>query len=123
MSNKQIKMKPGKGQSVFGFAVGLIMCLLGLIVAVPFMGVFGLLWTAVALGITVMHGINAFTDKGIATHEIIIEEREEEDRDNPSFKKELNTASRLEEAKELYETGLISAEEYEAKRKQILEEL
>ncbi len=124
MSNKQIKMKPGKGQSGLGFAVGLLMCLIGLVIVIPSVGAFGILWTLVAAGITVFHGINTFTDKGIATHEIIIEEKEEEpERGGASFKKELNAASRLEEAKNLYETGLITAEEYEAKRKQILEEL
>lgn len=134
MSNKQIKMKPGKGQSIFAFCVGLVMTLIGLVVIIPTMGIFGILWTAVAAGITGMHGINAFSEKGIATHEIIIEEdcdthqaetlQESEKRKNDSGTgMKGNTALRLEEAKHLYESGLITAEEYEDKRKQILEDL
>ena len=73
MSKKQIKMKPGKGQSALGLGVGIVMCLIGLFVAVPAMGAFGLLWTIIALIITVFHGMNVFTDKGIPTHEITIE--------------------------------------------------
>ncbi len=123
MSKKQIKMKPGKGQSALGFGVGIVMCLIGLFVAVPAMGAFGLLWTIIALIITVSHGMNVFTDKGIPTHEITIEEEEKTEPRETAFKKELSTASRLEEAKALYEAGLITSDEYEAKRKQILEEL
>ena len=129
MSNKQIKMKPGRGQSVFAFCVGLVMTLVGLVAVIPTMGIFGVLWTLVAGGITVMHGLNAFSDKGIPTHEIIIEEdnhaadrqvfKEDEGEEEAGGKAE----ARLKEAKRLYESGLITQGEYENKRKQILEEL
>ena len=132
MSNKQIKMKPGKGQSMFAFGVGLVMTLIGLVVVVPTMGIFGVLWTLVAGGITVMHGANAFSDKGIPTHEIIIEEEDRtgdtqavsgpEEEDGLRGGKG-NARTRLEEAKYLYDSGLITHEEYVNKRKQILEEL
>lgn len=132
MSNKQIRMKPGKGQSMFAFCVGLVMTLIGLVAVIPAMGIFGVLWTGVAGGITVMHALNAFSDKGVPTHEIIIEEEvdardgrilQEAEKGEEGFCGRGKAEVRLQEAKHLYESGLITQEEYENKRKQILEEL
>ena len=137
MAGKRIEMKPGKGQSVFGFGVGIIFCLIGLFVVMPTMGPFGILWTLVAVGITVSHGMNAFSDEGLPTHEIVIEEDEIADGrydsadrytgdDSYGGSREKGGRSveeRLEEAKRLHNLGLITGEEYEQKRKQILEDL
>lgn len=136
MSKKRIKMKPGKGQSTAGFAFGIIFCLIGLFVVVPTFGAFGVFWTLAAVVITVMNGANAFTDKGIATHEITIEDSEDYFRSDREEERETENQSRragksdsadveqrLEAAKRLYQSGLITEEEYTAKRKQILEEL
>lgn len=132
MADRRIRMKPGKGQSALGFAVGMVMSVIGLTMVIPMAGAFGILWTLVAVGITVMHGLNVFTDKGGFSHEIVIEDRDmgetESDGKTGEAEKEEEyepgkAALRLEEVKDLYEKGLITAEEYEAKRKQILEEL
>ena len=131
MARKSIKMKPGKGQSTLGFGVGIIFCLIGVFVAIPVFGAFGILWTLVAAGITVFHGMNVFSDKGLPTHEIVIEEDElEGPADGASVSGGGGTAreagdakKRLEEAKGLYDLGLITEEEYTQKRKQILEDL
>ncbi|MCI8516445.1 MAG: SHOCT domain-containing protein [Hungatella sp.] len=125
-------MKPGKGQSALGFVVGLVMSVIGLSVVIPMAGAFGILWTLVAVGITVMHGLNVFTDKGVFSHEIMIEDRDVGETESGGKTGEAEKGEeyepgkaslRLEEVKDLYEKGLITAEEYEAKRKQILEEL
>ncbi|MBQ8563370.1 MAG: SHOCT domain-containing protein [Firmicutes bacterium] len=126
MSAKKVKVKPGKEQSKVGFIVGLIFVLIGLIVVIPTFGVFGIFWTAVAAFIAYSHYKNGFTDEGFPTHEIIIDEEElagmrecagTEDFDGESIEERLKTLASL------YDQGLISGEEYEAKRKEILSEI
>lgn len=126
--SKKIRVKPGKTQSMVGFCAGLVFCFLGLFVVMPMMGAFGIFWTAVAVIITVAHGMNAFSEKGISSHEIIVDDEEDEvgktkerrlmpEADGQSIEK------RLKKAEELYQTGVITREEYERKREEILEEL
>ena len=68
--------------------------------------------TLMAVIITVTNAVNAFSQKGISTHEIIVDENDQEDIEN-----------RLKAAKKLYEEGIITKEEYESKRKEILKDL
>ncbi len=120
--SRNIKVKPGKGQSTAGFFVGIIFCFIGLFVVIPTFGPFGMFWTLVAVIITIMNGYNAFTDKGIATHEITIDE---DDNQTSQFSMESNKTSeqRLNELQGLYNKGMITYDEYQEKRKKILEEL
>ena len=129
MSRKSIKMKPGKGPSVMGFFVGIVFCVIGLFIAIPMAGMFGVLWTLVAVGITIYQGMNAFSEQGIPTHEIIIEEdeptaseRSQGEQSKGAFE-ERDVQKRLEEAKRLYDLGLITEEEYTRKKTEILEDL
>lgn len=116
---KQVRVKPSKGQSMIGFMAGLIFCGIGLIVVIPAFGPFGIVWTLFAVIITVTNGLNAFTDKGIASHEITVEDDSE-----PSIMDKRNDPEeRLEELQSLYEKGLINYEEYQTKRQQIIKEL
>ena len=101
---RRVSVKPGKGPSSIGFVVGLAFVVLGVVVVI-------LLWTGVAVAICVMHGINLFSKKGIATHEAIVDDAD------------ASMAQRLEEVRALYEQGLITQAEYEAKRKELLDQL
>ena len=127
MSRKRVRVKPGKAQSTVSFVVGLAFVLVGLVMVVPTFGPFGLLWTGVAVAITVMNGVNAFGKKGVASMEIETEEpeaapAEEETHDHiPSMA--LDVRERLEQLKDLREAGLITGEEYETKREEILRDL
>ena len=113
---RNIKVKPGKAQSTMGFVTGLIFVGIGLFVVIPVFGPFGIFWTLIAVAITVTNGINAFGKKGVASHEIVVEDgRSEEERSS--------VEQRLEEARSLYDRGLITKEEYEAKRAEILKDL
>lgn len=117
--SKNIRIKPGKTQSKIGVIVGGIFVLIGIFVVIPMFGPFGLVWTLLAAVIMGSHLINATSDKGIATHEIVIEDSNEiSNKDNTKSIEE-----RLQDLRRLYDTGLITSEEYEEKRKQILEEL
>ncbi|MFR5632338.1 MAG: SHOCT domain-containing protein [Monoglobales bacterium] len=119
MGNKSIKVKPGKTQSALGFIVGILFIILGITVAIPMFGIFGIFWTAIAGFITFSHYKNAFTEKGMATHEIVIEEDSEISAE-PSRE---SIEDRLLKLESLYHQGLITQEEYDSKRKEILDKL
>lgn len=130
MSQRRIKVKPGKTQSKFGFIVGIVFCIIGCVVVIPMAGLFGVLWTGIAVVITVMNYKNGFSDEGVATHEIIIDESE--DSVERTFYTEESTRrtessgedieAKLKKLNSLYEQGLITASEFEAKRKELLDE-
>ena len=114
---KRVTYRPSKSGSVMGGVVGVIFVLIGLFVVIPTFGAFGILWTLLAVGITGMNLYQAF-GKGYAGPEIHIEE---EGAGGPP--PERDTQERLRELQALYDQRLITREEYEAKRKEILEEL
>jgi len=131
---KKIRVKPSKAQSTAAFFVGIVFCLIGLFVAIPMAGPFGIFWTLVAVIITVMHCKNAFTEEGVSTHEIIIEDNDfikktklindtPEETENEDYVNISDSKKRLEEIKLLYENGLISKDEYEEKRKSIIDNI
>ncbi len=129
MSQKRIKVKPGKTQSKMGFFVGIAFCILGCVVVIPMFGAFGLLWTGVAVAITVINYKNAFSEEGVATHEIIIDESDgvtELNRTGAGDNRREATAEedievKLKKLNSLYEQGLITASEFETKRKELLD--
>ena len=95
MSAKRVKVKPGKAQSKMGF-------------------------------IAYSHYKNGFTDEGFPTHEIIIDEDEltsmREEGGSGDFAGE-DIEARMKTLASLYDQGLITGEEYEAKRREILAEI
>ncbi len=128
---KRIHVRPGRGQSKAGFGVGIIFCLIGLFVVIPTFGLFGIFWTAVAGWITYVNYKNGFTDEQIDSHVIDIED---DGRDVTVTRhggyhtysydvKEEDMETRLRKLQSLYDQSLITYEEYEQKRKEILEEL
>ncbi len=136
--SRRVRIKPGKGQSMTGFFGGIIFCFIGLFFVIPVFGAFGIIWTLFAAVITVVNGYNAFSDKGIASHEITIDEMEEGNyyKGNSVLDGTLgsragsdtagghrSTEERLKEAQSLYDRGLITYDEYQQKRAQILKEL
>lgn len=117
LMKKDVRVRPGKAQSVMGLIVGCIFVCIGLFIVIPTFGLFGLLWTGIAIAITVINGINAFSDKGIATSHIEIQEDQENDTSNNSIEE------RLKKTDELYQKGYITKAEYEQKRSDILHDL
>ena len=123
--SRKIKVKPGKTQSKLGFFVGLAFVAIGLFVVIPTFGLFGIFWTAVAAFIAFSNYKNGFTDEGVPTHEIEIDD----DRSNyygsgysaPGDSPEDDIEEKLKKLESLYNQGLITGEEYEQKRKQLLD--
>ncbi len=116
MAPKRIKVKPGKTQSKFGFVVGILFVLLGCVMVIPMFGPFGIIWTAVAAGIAYMNYKNGFSDEGVATHEIIIDE----DEMTRYTSGEEDIEAKLRKLGSLYEQRLITKEEYDEKREELL---
>lgn len=134
--SKKIHVRPGKTESKIGFIVGLLFCLLGVVVVIPIFGIFGVIWTAIAGLITYSNYRNGFTDSPIDNHVIEIDE-DGSDRTIVTHKKgirqyleieddtksEDDVEMRLVKLQNLYHQGLITQEEYEQKKKEILDEL
>ena len=120
MMGKRIKVRPGKGQSMLVFFAGLVFCCIGLFIAIPTAGLFGVFWTLIAVVITVANGINAFTDKAIVSHEIIINDSDKQYKSSAAPE---DSEQRLQEIQALYDKGLITAEEYRQKRKNIIDSI
>ncbi|HZK24590.1 MAG TPA: SHOCT domain-containing protein [Oscillospiraceae bacterium] len=118
---KNIKVKPGKGQSTIGFFAGLVFCGIGFFIVIPTAGLFGIFWTIMAVIITVVNGINAFTNKAIVSHEIMISDAPELQVTNNEER--LEPEQRLQELQNLYDKGLISATEFQQKRKNIIDSI
>ena len=132
---KRMKVRPGKTQSKAGFVVGIIFCLIGLVVVVPIFGPFGLLWTAAAGWITYSNYRNGFTDRPISNQVIEIEDdgasatarngffEDVADTLNEAAAEENDVESRMRKLQSLYQQELITEEEYEKKRQEILDRL
>lgn len=120
--SKKIYVKPSKSNSKFAFFVGLGFCLFGIFVAIPIFKLFGVVWTLVAVGITYSHWKNAFTDSGQPTRVIEIEDTNSmvQSQQNFSFH---SVEERLKSLQNLYEQRLITKEEYDQKKQEILKEL
>ena len=114
MARKRVTYRPSKAGSVFGGVAGIIFVGIGLFVAIPTFGPFGVLWTLLAAGITIASFYQAFGKKYTGP-EIHIEDEE--------CGKPEDVQQRLETLRALYEQKLITQEEYERKRQEILKEL
>ena len=119
MAPKKIKVKPGKTQSKMGFIVGILFVILGVCVVIPTFGLFGVIWTGIAAVIAFMNYKNGFSNEGVATHEIIIE-------DGMEMSEQSNVEEDIEikliKLNSLYDQCLITKEEYDEKRKELLDE-
>jgi len=98
---------------------GIIFTIIGLAVVIPMISKhngpvwFGVLWTLAAFAGTIMGAINAFSDKGIPTVEIVVPEDEA---------KTKSTEDRLRELDELLQKKVINYQEYSDTRKRILDD-
>ena len=118
---RRVTYRPSKGQSIFGAVVGVIFILIGLFVVIPTFGPFGILWTLMAVGITGMNAYQAFGKKYVGPEIHIEEEGAPYAGSQPSASG--SAEERLKELRSLYDQRLITQEEYEAKRQEILKQL
>lgn len=119
MAPKKIKVKPGKTQSKMGFVVGILFVIIGCVVVIPTFGLFGVVWTGIAAMIAFSYYKNGFTKEGFSTHEIIIEDGVEV---TNTYDDGEDIEAKLIKLNSLYEQRLITKEEYDEKRKELLKE-
>jgi hypothetical protein len=123
---RRVTYRPSKGQSILGGIMGGVFVLIGVFFVIPmtaaaggFAMIFGLVWTGFSVAIAGMNLYQAF-GKGYVGPEIHIEEEGE---GVPSPTQEAGAQDRLTQLRALYDQRLITQEEYEEKRKEILKEL
>jgi flagellar motor component MotA len=104
--------------SAFGMIVGIIFIGIGFFLAIPHFGIIGVFWTLIAIGITVYHAINVFSEHGVA-HEVVEFETDASQPDISRASAE-TVEKRLEDLNSLREKGLVSEQEYKEQRNRIL---
>ena len=119
---KGIRVKPSKPVSLFGMIVGIVFVFIGLFVVIPNAGMFGVFWTLIAVGITGFQAYNFFGDKGVASWEIDIDTGANAETNNQSTSVSGDFETRLRKLNSLKEDGLITEEEFQKKREEILRE-
>lgn len=117
---RRVTYRPSKAQSALSAVVSGIFVLIGLVFVIPTFGAFGVFWTLIAAVGGVMSGYHAF-GKGYIGPEIHIEDESARSPDPPAAA--LDAKSRLEQLESLRDAGLIDGDEYQAKRREILERL
>ena len=115
---RRMRYRPSRANCIFGGIVGIIFTCIGLFVAIPAAGAFGVLWTLIALAMTIYQFAMAAGKVSAGSWSI---EEEDEGRDGAPGGK--SAQDRLTELQNLYDRRLITQEEYEAKRQEILKEL
>ena len=131
MRRRRVRVQPSKPAMILSLFVGIIFVLVGIFIAIPTFGLFGIFWTMVAVLITIGNIAPMFGKEG-HTRQIIIEDEYEDLTDDPDLRDpHPSTAApyvseaeqRLTELQTLYNKGLISRDEYDEKRAKILEDL
>ena len=122
---RNIRYKPSKGASILTGIIACAMGVFGLVAMQDMMYGFGsefmvfrIIWSLAAFGIGIYNFLMA---AGIVKYNSgyeIVDETDEGGKRAPS-----DTEARLKEAQSLYDRGLISEEEYQQKRKDILDRL
>ena len=111
---RRVKLKPSRASSILGLCMGALMCVIGLFFAVPTFGLVGILWTAMAACITAYAAMPLFREDGSDGRTVIIE-----DEDDPAGDAE----QRLRSLQDLLDKGLITREEYDKKRRDVIDKL
>jgi hypothetical protein len=106
----RIGVRPGKAASIVGMVIGGIFVVLGVAVVTPVFGAFGLVWTAAAAAIALFYAYNAFSGRGLSTYEVNV--------DSPDSVQDLDAS--LRQLAKLKEDGLLSEQEYEQKRAEVM---
>ena len=115
---RRMRYRPSKASCIFSGIVGIIFTGIGCFVVIPTFGAFGILWTLIALGMTIYQFAMAAGKVSMGSWSI-----EEEGTGTESGEDGKSAQERLTELQNLYDRRLISQEEYEKTRQEILKEL
>ncbi len=130
---KNINYKPSKHQAAMSFAVGILFIILGVTMVIPMtfgsgilpIGLFGLAWTGIAAYNVVINAKYLFGEKKEENENLfggyeVTEDLPEEVTHDHIPSTALDAKGRLEQLETLKDAGLLTDEEYRAKRKDIL---
>jgi len=128
---KRIYYRPNKASGIIGGVIGGIFVLIGIFFAIPVFGAFGIAWTLIAALIAGVSLYQAFGKKSDGSAplspEIIIEDVPVPGADpakpDRSAVDSGDVEARLIKLQDLYDRRVISREEYDEKRRDILGEL
>ncbi len=120
MSKQRITSK--QAQSLIGSSVSLFFVGVGLFSLIPATGAFGVLWTLFASVMCILNIMNALPKKGVASGQTTVEDNRINN-STPAKNSQSSPEERLLSLMELYKNGLIEKEEYDKKRKSIIEYL
>ena len=112
---RKLRVKPSKASSLMGMIAGTIFVLIGLTVVIPNIGIFGVFWTLVAMAVIGMNAYNYFSKEGVASVEVDID-------GSAAGLPSDDFAARLRKLTQLRNDGLITEDEFQQKRREILEE-
>ena len=112
-------MRPTRAGSIFGVVIGAVFVLIGFTVVLPNAGIFGLFWTGIAVAIMAFQIYILVSGKGAYRVEM-----EEETLPGPEEASQgiAGVEERLQTLQRLYDQRLITREEYDQKRQEILAE-
>jgi hypothetical protein len=111
---KRGRVRPSRGVSIVGMIGGIILLIIGVTTGISSSGLFGVFWTLIGIVITGSHAYNAFSENGISEYQVDFEVTD------PYQIKEESFDEKLRKLKALKDDGLINNEEYEVKRKEVL---
>lgn len=114
------RIRPSKPMSALGLIIGIAFVCIGVFVAIPDTGVFGVFWTLVAFIITGYHAFNLFSEHGVADE--VVEFDISTQHDSPDSRSE-PPERRLAKLDGLKKKGLINDLEYRQQRKRILDDI
>lgn len=120
---RRYSVKPSKPASLLGGIVGIFFIFIGITTVIPYgAGVFGIVWTLSAVGITVYHFYNFFSKKGAGVYRIDIEDEDGAvPKNNTTDNQKVDFDVKLRKLQKLFDDGIITKEEYEKKKKELLE--
>ncbi len=129
----RVTHRPSKASGAMGAVFGGVFVLIGLFVVIPTFGAFGILWTLFAAAIMGFNLYAAFGKNKNGTYNEYMGQQVDIEQDTgagfsvPEESENRGGASdieeRLQQLLRLYETGLITRDEYDSKREEILREL
>lgn len=116
MRRRSYHYRPNKLASVISIGMGAVFVIVGVTMAIPQTGLFGVIWTLFALGITVANIYGMISRKGYGSIEMEEEGFSEEGPSGLDFEQKLVKLQRL------YDQRLITRDEYDQKRSEIMAE-
>jgi hypothetical protein len=101
---------------------GGLFVLIGLFFVIPMAGLFGVVWTLFALIGVGSSAYNFFSEEGLSSYEINVESDHRDEYQYQQSKPEDDFETKLRKLNRLKEDGLLTEEEYQKKRTEIIDQ-